>query len=75
MKAFLKNLEYYFSIESTKIENLTFPYETALSEVKTNTMESTKWTYRNAEVLPVTILFFLKTLFQFKDLLEGVDLI
>ena len=66
MKAFLKNLEYYFSIESTKIENLTFPYETALSEVKTNTMESTKWTYRNAEVLPVTTLFFKKLCFSLR---------
>ena len=59
MQAFFKKLEYCFLVESTKIENATFPYKTALSEanVKTSRMGNTKWTYRK-EVLPVTILFF-----------------
>ena len=37
-KTFFKKLEYRFLVESTRIENATFPYKTALSEanVKTN---------------------------------------
>ena len=44
MKTFLKNLVYHFLVESTKIENATFPYKTALSEanIKINRMGSTK---------------------------------
>ena len=36
-----------FLVESTKIENATFPNKTALPEanVNTNRMWSTKWTY------------------------------
>ena len=36
-----------FLVESTKIENASFPYKTAVSEgsVKTNIMVCTKWTY------------------------------
>ena len=39
-----KKLEYPFFVESTKIENTTFPYKTALSEAnfKTNRMRSAK---------------------------------
>ena len=42
-----KKLEYRFLVESTEIENTTFPYKTALSEanVTTNRMGSTKWIY------------------------------
>ena len=51
--SFLKNenliqkLGYHFFVESTKIENTTFPYKIALSEanVKTNRMGRTKWRY------------------------------
>ena len=48
MKTFLKKLEPRFLFESTKIENASFPYKTAISEanVKTNRMVSTKWTYQ-----------------------------
>ena len=44
---FFKKLEYCFLVENTKIENVSFPYKTAISEanVKTNRMVSTKWTY------------------------------
>ena len=43
-QALFKNLECIFLVESTKIENTTFPYKTAPSEanVKTNRMQSTK---------------------------------
>ena len=45
-------MEYRFLVKSTKIENTTFPYKTALSEVnvKTNRMGSTKWTYHLSQM-------------------------
>ena len=44
---FLEKMEYRFIVETTKIENASFPFKTALSEanVKTNRMATTKWTY------------------------------
>ena len=44
MQTLFKNLEYRFLAESSKIDNITFPYKTTLSEanVKTNRMGSTK---------------------------------
>ena len=53
----IKKLEYYFLVESTKIENVTFPYKTTLSEanVKTNRMASRKWNHYR--VLPATTFF------------------
>ena len=46
-KTFFKKLEYHFLVETTKIENTSFPFKTALSEAnaKTNRMATTKWTY------------------------------
>ena len=43
-KTFFEKLENRFSVESTKIENTSFPYKSALSEanVKTNRMVSKK---------------------------------
>ena len=40
-------MDYRVLVESTKIENASFLYKTAISEanVKTNRMVSTKWTY------------------------------
>ena len=40
-----------FLVESTKTDNLTFPYKTALSEanIKTNRMESTTLTYHKEQ--------------------------
>ena len=51
-KAFFKKLEYYFLVESTKIENTPFPFKTALSEanVKTNSMANKRV---ESGVLPV----------------------
>ena len=48
MKTFFKKLEYRFLVETTEIENTSFLSKTALSEtnVKTNRMGTTKWTYR-----------------------------
>ena len=46
-KTFFKRLGYRFLAESTKIENASFPYKTAISEasVKRNRMVTTKWIY------------------------------
>ena len=48
-KTFFKKLEYCLLVESSKIENASFPYKTTISEsnVKTNSMVNTKWTYHN----------------------------
>ena len=50
-KYFSKKLEHLFLVESTKIENASFPYQTAISEanVKTNRMVSRKWTYQREQ--------------------------
>ena len=63
-----------FWVESTKIENASFPYKTAISEVnvKTNRMVTTKWTYRKERNFASNHFIFLKILFQFKKLLEKV---
>ena len=46
-KTFFKKLENQFFVETTKIENTSFPFKTALSEadVKINGKATTKWTY------------------------------
>ena len=69
-KTFLKKLDYHFLVESTNTESASFPYKTAISEpnVKTNRMVSTKWTYYK-EWSFASNCFFLKILFQFKNLL------
>ena len=51
MQILFKKLEHHFVVESTKIDSITFPYKTALSEanVKTNRknrMGCIKWTYQ-----------------------------
>ena len=38
-KTFFKKMEYRFLVESTRIANTSFPYNTAMSEI------ITKWTY------------------------------
>ena len=77
MQTLFKKLKYHFLVESTKIDNITSPYKTALSEanVKTKRMGSTKRTYQKNGVLPVTKYFpFSKILFQFRNLVHRVDL-
>ena len=46
-KILFKKLEYHFLVENIKVENLTFPYKTAVPEanVRTNRIVITKWTY------------------------------
>ena len=70
-KTFFKKLEYYSLVESNKIENASFPYETAISEanVKTNRMVTIKWTYHKERSFASNYFSFLKILFQFKNLL------
>ena len=53
---FFKKLEYQFLVESTKIENTSFPYKTALSETnfKTNRIGKTEWTYHKKQSFNVT---------------------
>ena len=46
MKAFFKELEYHFLVETVKIENTLLLFKISLSEAhKTNRMATTKWTY------------------------------
>ena len=69
-KTFFIKLEYRFVVESTKIENASFPYKTAISEanVKTNGMVSKKWIYFKEQSFISNYFIFLKILFQFKNL-------
>ena len=71
MKTFFKNLGYCLLVESTKIENASFPYKTVISEanVKTNGMVIVKWIYHKEWNFASNYFKFLKILFQFKNLL------
>ena len=62
----LKKMEYHFLVESTKIDNITFPYKTALSEanVKANRMGSTKLTYHSEWSFAINHFPFLKFCFS-----------
>ena len=68
MQTLFRKLENRFLVESTKNDNATFPYKTALLEgnVEANRMRSTKWVYHKNGVLPVTTLFFLKFCFSLR---------
>ena len=70
-KNYFEKLEYRFLIERPKIENTTFLYKTALSEiiVKTNSMGSTKWNYHKEQSIASDYFIFFRILFQFKNLL------
>ena len=75
-KTFFKKLEYRFLVQSTKIKNAPFPYTTTISEsnVKTNRMVITKWTYHKEWSFASSYFILLKILFPFKKLLKRVDL-
>ena len=47
-KCLKKKLEYRFLVESTVIENATFPYKTVLSKanIKTSIIKNMKWSYQ-----------------------------
>ena len=66
-KTFFKKLEYRFLVESTKIENASFPYKTAMSEanVKTNRIVSTKWTYHKERSFAINHFIFFNFFFNF----------
>ena len=76
MQTLFKKLEHRFLVESTKIDNITFPYKTALSEanVKTNRMGSTKLTYHKERSFPSNHFPFSIILFQFRNLVYRIDL-
>ena len=67
-KTFSKKMEHLFLVESTKIENASFPYKTLISEanVKTNRMVSTKWTYYQKRSFAGNYFIFLKILFSLR---------
>ena len=60
-------MEYRFLVETTKIENTSFQFKTALSEasVKTNSIATTKWTYHKEWSFASIYLNFLENMFQF----------
>ena len=64
-------LMYVPLVETTKIENVSFSYKTAISEanVKTKSMVSTKWTYHKEWSFASNHFIFLIILFQFKNFL------
>ena len=65
-ETFIKKLEYLFLVESSKIENASFPYKTAFSEVsvKTNRIESIESTYHKGRSFAGNYFIYLKILFQ-----------
>ena len=65
---FQKN-EYSFLVESTKIENVVFPYKNAVSKANriTDRMGSTEWT--KGWSFADNYFIFLKILLQFKNVL------
>ena len=67
-KNFFEKLEYHFLVESTKIENTSFPYKTAISEanVKTNKMVTTKWTYHKERSFASNCFIFWKFCFSLR---------
>ena len=60
-----------FLVESTKIENASFPHKTAISKAndKTNKILTTKWTYHKERSFASNYFIFSKILFQSKNLL------
>ena len=72
---FKKNCSIHnFLVESTEIENATFPYKTALLEanVKTSRMGSKKGTYLKEQNFTSNYFNFLKMLFQYKNSYKGL---
>ena len=66
-----QNLKYEFLVETTKIENTSFPFKIALSEVnvKTNRMATTKWTYHKEWFFASSYFIFLE---KFVSVLEPI---
>ena len=68
MQTLVKKLEDRFLVESTKIENVTFPYKPALLEanVKANRIGSTKRTCDKEWSFPSNYLIFLNFFFSLR---------
>ena len=66
-KTFFKKLKYIFLVGTTKIENTSFPFKTALSEanVKTNRMATKKWIYYKEWSFASNYFIFFENVFQF----------
>ena len=77
MQTLFKKLEYRSLVESTKIDNITFSYKTALSEanVRTNRVGSAKLTYHKEQSFASYHFPFSKILFQFRNLVYRDDLL
>ena len=69
MKTFFKKLEYHFLVESTQIENASFPYKRVKSEnnFKINRIVSTKWTYHKKPSFTSNSFIILKILSYFNN--------
>ena len=67
-KTFFKKLEYRFLVESTKIENASLPYKTAISEtnIKTNNTVNRKWTYHKERSFASNFFIFWKFCFSLR---------
>ena len=65
-KTFFIKLEYRFLVETTEIENASFPFKTALSETnfKANRIATTKWTYNKEWSFASNYFIFLGTFFS-----------
>ena len=61
-KSLKKKLEYRFLVESTVIENATFPYETVLSKanIKTSITKNMKWSFQKKKKNLLIKTVFLK---------------
>ena len=75
-KSSFKKLDYYFLVKTTKIENTSFPFKTALSEanVKTIGMSPTKWTTDKQWSFGSNYFIFLEIFFQFQNILKRANL-
>ena len=65
-----------FLVETTKIEDTSFPFKTTLSEAifKTNRIATTKWTYHKEWSFASSYFISLENLFEFLNLSVRVNL-
>ena len=66
-KLFFKKLENHFLVETTKMENTSFPFKTGLSEanVETNRMATTKLTFHKKSSFASNCIILFENLFQY----------
>ena len=67
-KTFFKKLEHRFLLESTNMENISFPCKTTISEanVKTNRMVNTKWIYHKERIFLSNYFIFWRFCFSLR---------